>query len=604
MTKPAMKAMANAATFHLPMKPVLLPAAYCRLLVSRRRLEPRGLHADAPIYVSGRQVWHRCLTLLGLLGALHLVNPLCWAAPPLGPATLLAPAADPTTTRATNVSTDVSPDAYAALPPSLAGPFLAALQRAGVPLSSVSLYLKKLGAATPTLALHADHAMNPASTMKLLTTYAGLQLLGPDYRWRTAIYTDGQLTDGVLTGNVYVRGGGDPKLVPEDLQAMLTTLRDAGIETLAGDLVLDKSFFSHNLDSGQTIDGETTRAYNVAPDALLYAFKTLRFLFIPDPTGQAIQVEALPPLAQLAIDNHLQTGHQACPGSGGPQPIWQQQADGNLLARFSGRYPAACGEQETAIALLSHNEFFWGGFIASWQAVGGKFARLPALREAVVPPGARLLALHDSPTLAELIVDINKFSNNVMARQLYLTLGAEQSHAPATVEQSTRAIHRWLAGQGLTMPELVLENGAGLSREERISTLHLGQLLEHAQIAPATRQASLPALSDGLLLQQSLPIIGVDGTMRKRLINQSVAGNGWIKTGSLDDVRAIAGYVRNAAGEVYVVVSFINDSQAGAARAAHDVLLQWIYDNSATLAPSPASHPWMRTLPEPATHAP
>jgi len=165
--------------------------------------------------------------------------------------------------------------------------------------------------------------------------------------------------------------------------------------------------------------------------------------------------------------------------------------------------------------------------------------------------------------------DMNKFSNNVMARQLYLTLGAEGFGEPGTEGKSERVIREWLAGKGLAMPELVLENGSGLSRTERISARNLGLLLLTSFQSPVMPE-----------FLASLPLAAVDGTMRKRLGDASVAGQAHIKTGSLTGVRAIAGYVLDASGRRLVVVSIVNHPNAVNAEAAQDALLDWVHQGA------------------------
>ena len=444
-----------------------------------------------------------------------------------------------------------------------------ALQRAHVPASAASFYVVKIGAPSARASWNAQQPMNPASTMKLVTTFAGLQLLGPDYRWQTSLYADSQPDgNGTVNGNVYLRGRGDPKLVPEEMAKLVASARSAGATTINGDLVLDRSYFADGLNGNGTIDGEVQRAYNVGPDALLYAFKTLSFTLTPNDASQSVAVSVTPALAQLRLDNRLTLTNGRCGDwQSSATPTVAPQADGTVLASFSGAYASDCGEHVLNIAALSHSEFTWGGFVAEWQAAGGRFTHLPALRGGTVPRGAVLLARHYGQPLGAIVRDINKYSNNVMARQLFLTIGAEMDRSgPASTARSTRVVQRWLARQGLDMPGLVLDNGSGLSREERISAYDMARLLQQAV-----------ASNVGPTLLDSLPILGVDGTLRNRLTRANAAGNAYLKTGTLQDVRALAGYVDALDGDRYVVVSFINHPNASQAQEAHDALMQWVY---------------------------
>ena len=258
----------------------------------------------------------------------------------------------------------------------------------------------------------------------------------------------------------------------------------------------------------------------------------------------------------------------------------QGSAEAARLA-FSGSYAADCGEQARSFSVLGHREYLAGLFSVLWQELGGVFSG--ATRDGAVPPGARLLASAKSHALSEIVRDINKYSNNVMARQLFLTLGAEAGGPPATTEKSVQAIRRWLSEKGLAFPELVLENGAGLSRIERLSAESLGQLLLAAYHSPVMPE-----------LVASLPVAAADGTMKKRLNGAGAAGRAHIKTGSLDDVRAIAGYVLDATGRRWIVVCLINHPKVhnGNAYPIFDSILQWAHSRGGTLPQySPESPP-------------
>lgn len=447
------------------------------------------------------------------------------------------------------------------LPASVVG----ALKRAGVPQSDISVVVERIGQPTPLIALNADTPMLPASTMKLVTTYAGLSILGPDYRWRTSAYADGDVDrNGVLHGNLYIQGTGDPKLVPEELIDLVDKIRQTGITGIDGALVLDKRFFDPSTRDLPPFDDDATAPYNVGPDPLLYAFKSLSFTLTPAPDGN-VGIDVIPALAQLQIDNSLRASPGACVGvDSALTPNVTPQPNGTVEALFSGDYPLRCGPRTINVAVLDHSAFFAGGFLALWRSAGGTFNG--TTHEGPVPTGARLVATHRGPVLSDIVRDINKFSNNVMARNLFLTIGAVVDKPPATPAKSAEVIERFLRTQGLAMPGLTLANGSGLSREEHVSARALADLLQNANASPVAQ-----------VFVASLPIAGVDGTMRNRLRNEPVLGNAHIKTGTLNDVRAIAGYVAADNGESYVVVSLINAPRAEQARAAHDALLEWVY---------------------------
>ena len=433
---------------------------------------------------------------------------------------------------------------------------LDALRAAAIPQASVSAWVQEVGAAQPTVALRGEAPMNPASTMKLVTTYAALELLGPTYRWKTEVYVDGP--------QLVLRGYGDPKLNYESFWMLLRNLRGRGLRELTGDIVLDRSFFGqvqHN-----PFDSDVFRPYNVAPDALLVNFKSLRFSFVPE-AETGVRVFAEPALPGLEIVNQLRLGAGPCPDGtrafrDAIQATFQSQPP---RASFIGTYPLSCGERDLNVALHEPQEYLAAMIRQLWREMGG--TRSGSVREGAASATARLIYVHESEPLAEIVRDINKFSNNVMALQLYLTLGGELGGPPARTDEAARVIQQWLAGKKIAAPELVLENGSGLSRIERISAQHMATLL-----AAAWRSPVMPEFVS------SLPIVAADGTMKKRLRGERVAGSAHIKTGLLSDARAIAGYVLDRGGRRHVVVMMVNHPHAPQADAAMDALLEWVYD--------------------------
>jgi D-alanyl-D-alanine carboxypeptidase/D-alanyl-D-alanine-endopeptidase (penicillin-binding protein 4) len=438
----------------------------------------------------------------------------------------------------------------------------------GIPLSSVGAVVQQIGSPQPYIAINARQALNPASTMKIVTTYAALERLGPAYRWRTEAYVDGD--------DLVLRGTGDPKLNYESFWMLLRNLRGRGVGDIRGDIVLDRSYFAPAQYG--PFDSDAYRPYNVTPDALLVNFRSLHFTFIPEePQGVRIYVD--PALPGLTIVNSLKISEGACPDGRAFRELLQAAFQPRPpRASFTGAYPASCGERDMNVALYEPGDYLEGLVRGLWTELGGTWSG--HLREGVVSPGARLVYAHESEPLSEVVRDINKFSNNVMARQLFLTLGAELEGPPAEAEKSAHAVREWLAAKKLAMPELVLENGSGLSRIERISAGHMNALLQDAWRSPVMPE-----------FIASLPVVAVDGTMKKRLKDEPVAGHAHIKTGMLSDARAMAGYVLDRFGRRHTVVMIINHPHATEADPAMDALLSWIYEGARSPARATARPP-------------
>jgi len=440
-----------------------------------------------------------------------------------------------------------------------------ALKRAKIPLSAVAAYVQDVDDGKPLVAHHAAQAMNPASTMKLLTTYAALELLGPTYIWKTEAYAGGKLEEGVLQGDLILKGYGDPKLTLERFWLLLRRLRALGLREIRGGLVLDRGYFEPAEYDPAKFDAEPLRAYNVGPDALLLNFKAVRFQFVPDAERKTVTVIPEPRPAGLEFAAAVRATDGACGDWRASIRADFQSNGATAKASFAGSMPAACGERYWNASLLAQPNYVYGVFRQLWEELGGTLAG--GWKDGSVPADARLLATSESASAAELVRDINKFSNNVMARQLFLTLGAEVLKLPGRSDRSTQVLQSWLGEKKLDFPELVLENGSGLSRQERISAEHLGQLLR-----AAWNSAVMPEL------MSSLPLVAYDGTMRRRLRFESIAGQAHIKTGSLSDARTLAGYVLDRRGQRHVVVLFINHANAAAGQPAQDALLQWVYE--------------------------
>ena len=447
----------------------------------------------------------------------------------------------------------------------LPAPVVSALAAAGIPQSQVAVLVQEVNTDKPLVAHHPGTPMNPASTIKLLTTYAALELLGPTYLWKTTAWTAAAQTDDALEGDLVLKGGGDPKLTFEHFWLLLRGLRARGIREIRGDLVLDRTWIDGSSHDPAKFDGDPTRAYNVGPDALLLNFKAFRFFFLPDATRRSVNLLTEPPSASLEVSNTLKLIDGPCGDWLSRVKLDVRTTNGSARAGFAGSYPLSCGEKEWNVALLSHQDYIAGVFKKLWEDMGGVLRG--RTRDGTVPPTARLIATQDSASLAEIVRDINKYSNNVMARQLYLSLSAEMLGTPGRTDKSATVIRSWLEQKSLSMPELVLENGSGLSREERISAGSMGRLLVAAFRSPVMPE-----------LLASLPLVAYDGTMRRRLKFESIAGQAHIKTGSLTGVRSVAGYVLDREGRRKVVVFFINHANAAAGQAAQDALLRWVYE--------------------------
>jgi D-alanyl-D-alanine carboxypeptidase/D-alanyl-D-alanine-endopeptidase (penicillin-binding protein 4) len=448
----------------------------------------------------------------------------------------------------------------------------AALARAKVPreaLAAIVIDAAPLanGKTVPLLSHRASASVNPASVMKLVTTYAGLELLGPAYTWATPVYVDGSIKEGVLTGNLIIQGRGDPKLVQERLWLLLRRVQGLGIKTITGDILLDRSAFAVTPQNPADFDGEPLRPYNAAPDALLLNFKSVVMTFVPNPGAGVASVSFEPPLAnvQMQASVPLAAGKTAATLAecGDYRSVLQADFSDPFRISFKGSYLAGCGEKVWPVAYADPASYAERAVAGMWAEIGGKLGG--RVRDGRAPARARPAFEMTSPTLAEVIRDINKFSNNVMAQQLFLSLSLNASTppGPASLDASRNVLQAWWRERFGAQDMPVLDNGSGLSRQERITPQALARMLQTAYLSGAMPE-----------LMASLPITGVDGTLRR---SKSRVSQGWahLKTGSLRDASALAGYVHTPSGKRLVLIGIINHPNAAAARPALEALVDW-----------------------------
>ncbi|MGC3981583.1 MAG: D-alanyl-D-alanine carboxypeptidase/D-alanyl-D-alanine-endopeptidase [Steroidobacteraceae bacterium] len=442
----------------------------------------------------------------------------------------------------------------------------AALKAQNIPASSLSVYAEELDSGEVLLLHNAELQRQPASTIKVLTTFVILDELGPAYTWKTRAYANGTLKNGVLNGDLVLVGGGDPYMTSERWWSFVAELRQSGLKTITGDVVIDRSYFAPLSEDRAAFDGSPEKSYNVIPDALMVNFQTSRFTLTGDVEAGKPVLIVEPRPANLQILNSVKLSGTNCRrGYQGLRFGAPQGSSGNSLS-LSGTAAAGCGRLTVARAIMSAPEYAFGTFKTYFEQQGGKING--GLRMDTLPAKAKLLTSFDSLTLGEIIRLVNKFSNNIMARTLLLTLGAEKYGAPATTEKGQRAINDWLSRHQIDTKGFVLDNGSGLSRLERTSALGLGSMLKQAY-----QNQFMPEFA------ASLPLAATDGTLRSRFQSAAMRGRLRLKTGHMEGVASLAGFVNAASGKHYVVVTIVNHpgAQYGSGDEVEASVLRWVF---------------------------
>ena len=441
----------------------------------------------------------------------------------------------------------------------------AAIKDAGFSYSGIGLYIQAVDAEQPAVSFQADTPLNPASVIKLVTTAASLGQLGAGYHWSTDVAYTGKLEGDTLKGDLYFRGNGDPYLTPERFWLLLNRVSIYGIRNISGDVFFDSSYFDPGQINYSAFDQQPYRTYNVGPNAVLVGFQATEFHF--DSENQKVKIVPFPDSPKLRVINKVKLANGGCGAWQKRLTINTRQTNGLLEVIFSGRYARACEKRTLYRRVTEAQNHYQHFFLPLWQQLGGSFSG--KVTQGSLPSNAKFALEESSISLGEAVRFINKFSNNVMTRQVLLSLGAKMYGPPGTTKKGIAAVRAWLAAQKLDDPALQLDNGAGLSRDTRVSAALLGQLLRYVY-----RQSYMPEFI------ASLPVAGYDGSMAHRFNDEPVLGHAHIKTGLLDFVQSMAGYVTTATGKRYVVVLLHNHPRAHtkAAERLQDQVIRWTYN--------------------------
>ena len=460
--------------------------------------------------------------------------------------------------------TPVPAAAEAELPPELA----AAIKDADFSSDGIGLFIQGVDNEKPLVALHADLFLNPASVIKLVTTAAALDMLGQGYRWSTEVMYTGNIEGHTLNGDLYIRGNGDPYLTPERFWRLLNRIYIVGIHRITGDVLIDNSYFEPGKVDYAAFDQQPYRTYNVGPNAVLVGFQATEFHLDIDTTGTdpAVKITPFPQSPRLRIINQVKLVNGSCNAWKKRLSLQTRNNAGMLEVVFSGNYALACKQRTLYRRVSEAQDHYQHFFLPLWNQIGGSIDG--KITQGIVPADAKRLLEESSISLAEAVRLVNKFSNNVMTRQILLSMGAQEFGPPGTTDKGIAAVNAWLVEHKLDHPDLQLDNGAGLSRDARISAGLLGELLLHVY-----KQAYMPEFI------AALPVSGYDGTMAHRFNDTPLVGHAHIKTGLLDFVQSMAGYVTTATGKRYVVVLLHNDKRAHTrpAEKLQNQLINWIY---------------------------
>lgn len=437
------------------------------------------------------------------------------------------------------------------------------LQKYQIPSKNLSISVKDLSSGKTLISHNIDTSRNPASTMKLLTTYAALKELKPNFSWKTEAWMRGSYKDGVLDGDLILKGYGDPFLVHEKYWKFVQGIRDKGLQKITGDIIIDNSYFKIPKTDPGEFDNRPFRTYNAIPSALMYNFQATRLLFRPDKEHKRIDIIPYPWIPEYSYTNRVEYSSKRCARKHHRPSV--SRAKNKIM--ISGSYSAQCGQQYILRAISEPDEHAYNAFRDFWRGMGGELAG--QLKKGKVSKADQRFHTYYSDSLGNQIRVINKWSNNVMTRQLLLTLGAKKFGEPGTLEKGRAAILEVLEENNIDHQGIIIDNGSGLSRIARITARQHMQLLQKAWIDPFMPE-----------FMSSLALSGLDGTMVKRFRKDDQRGRSHMKTGTLRNSKAIAGYMLTRNGKWLAVVIHHNGPKIGGGRGSRiqDAVLRWCFE--------------------------
>ena len=420
------------------------------------------------------------------------------------------------------------------------------IAKSGISKRDISIYIKEAGTKGKVIvSLNANKARTPASVIKVLTIYASVLKLGFEYRWQTAFYTTGRVKNGVLYGDLIIKGFGDPTLNERDLDEIVSQVQAKGIRKITGNIVIDRSYFKVGNTNSSGFDKHPYSPYNAMPDAMMFNERVSSICIVP----KEHEVYKQNRDNGYIIVNHLEHVNKPCKGRYSWPRVKIEKSEVVPRVILDGKISTRCKKRTICKVLTKPYSSFYYAFKERLEDEG--ILVQGSMKLYRVPKGAKRLFVHYSESLEKIISKTAKKSNNLYARHLLLLLGAKVYGAPATLQKGRGAVRKILSSKGaLGRGVLRIDNGCGLSRKARLNARLLAKVLDHAYNRYGQRWMNI------------LSIAGIDGTIKRRFRGTVVRNRAWMKTGTLRRVKNIAGYVKNRAGKRYTVVILVNSTKA------------------------------------------
>ena len=440
------------------------------------------------------------------------------------------------------------------------------IRKSGISKKDISIYIKEAGARGKVVAsLNAEKTRIPASMIKVLTTYAALLKLGFSYRWQTKFYTTGRLKNGVLYGDLLIKGFGDPTLNSKDLTKIVSYIRAEGIRKVQGNIVIDRSYFKVGNADSSGFDENPYSAYNAMPDAMMFNERVSTVCVTPN--KKSVTKKHMD--HSYTVVNNLQYVNKSCRGKYSWPRVKIDKKTSTPKVIIHGKISKRCGKRNICKVLTKPYKSFYYALKEKMKEEGIGVSGHLKLKK--IPKSATELFTYYSASLEKIISKTAKKSNNLYARHLLLLLGAKTYGAPATLQKGRDAIVKILSSKGaLGTGVLRLDNGSGLSRVAKMNAKLLATMYDHAYDRYGQRWMN------------TLSIAGLDGTIKRRFRGTVVRNRAWMKTGTLRRVKNIGGYVKNKAGKRYTVVILVNSTKSKYRGAKlQNEIIKWLVNGAA-----------------------
>ena len=418
----------------------------------------------------------------------------------------------------------------------------AIIGKSGIPRADISIYIKEAGHSNRVIAsLNAAKTRTPASVVKVFTLYASVLKLGFDYRFPTQFYMAGSLKNGILHGDLLVKGFGDPSLSEKDIPNIVRRIKAKGIGKITGNIVIDRTYFNVGTQNNSGFDKHTYSPYNAMPDAMMFNERVSTICVVPNKNDVHKKVSD----GSYIVTNHLQRVNKPCRGRYSWPAVKIDESKALPEVVLKGKISKRCGNRNICKVITKPYKSFYYALKDALSNEGIVVAGTMKLRK--IPPHARILFTHYSKSLEKIVSKTAKKSNNLYARHLLLFLGAKLYGAPATLSKGRKAVKQILRSDGVMgSGNFRIDNGCGLSRSAKLNAKLLAKLYDHAYDRYGTRW------------MKTLSIAGVDGTIKRRFRGTVARNRAWMKTGTLKHVKNIGGYVKSRAGKVYTAVILVN----------------------------------------------